>query len=339
MWLLPGVFHSPALAETPVEPAKPSVSQDTCALTAAVDSIGIMVADMDRALDFYTRVLSFEIISDKDIREASPRPAGLNRSQMRVARLRLGDEFITLTRFTPAGRPIPADSRSNDRWFQHIAIITNDMDRAFAHLQQQGVQPVSPAPQRLPDWNPAAGGIRAYYFQDPERHVLEVLQFPAGKGNPKWHQPSAGRKLFLGIDHTAIVVGDTETSLRFYRDLLEMQVAGESTNYGPEQELLSNVPGARLRITTLRAARGPGIELLEYLSPRDGRTAPHDLRANDLIHWRTHLITGNVPGSVARLKAANIEVLPLQQSEDEDWTRLHGLRIQDPDGHALLLGP
>ena len=41
---------------------------------------------------------------------------------------------------------------------------------------------------------------------------------------------------FCGIDHTAIMVSDTETSLKFYRDTLGMQIAGESENYGTEQE-------------------------------------------------------------------------------------------------------
>jgi catechol 2,3-dioxygenase-like lactoylglutathione lyase family enzyme len=69
--------------------------------------------------------------------------------------------------------------------------------------------------------------------------------------------------MFLGIDHTAIVVGNTDASLSFYRDMLGLRVAGESENYGTEQEHLNNVFGAQLRITSLRAAAGPGIELLE----------------------------------------------------------------------------
>src|SRR6185369_13604141 len=98
-------------------------------------------------------------------------------------------------------------------------------------------------------------------------------------------------KLFLGVDHTAIVVADTGASLRFYRDLLGMRVAGESENHGTEQEHLNNVFGARLRITALRAAAGPGIELLEYLAPGDGRIYPADSRANDLWSWQTRLAT------------------------------------------------
>jgi hypothetical protein len=44
-----------------------------------------------------------------------------------------------------------------------------------------------------------------------------------------------------------------------------MRIAGESENYGPAQEHLNNVFGARLRITALRAFARPGVELLEYL--------------------------------------------------------------------------
>jgi hypothetical protein len=90
------------------------------------------------------------------------------------------------------------------------------------------------------------------------------LEFPSDKGNPKWHQSNG--KLFLRIDHTAIAVANTSVSLAFYQDVLGFQVAGKSENYGPEQEHLNNVFGARLRITSLRTIEGPGIELLEYLT-------------------------------------------------------------------------
>jgi catechol 2,3-dioxygenase-like lactoylglutathione lyase family enzyme len=115
-----------------------------------------------------------------------------------------------------------------------------------------------------------------------------VLWFPPDKGNPKWHV--ASDKLFLGIDHTAVVISETEASLKFYRDRLGMEVAGESENYGPEQERLNNVFGARLHITALRANSGPGIEFLEYLAPRDGRPFPPEEKANDLIHWQTRFL-------------------------------------------------
>ncbi|MGH7410521.1 MAG: VOC family protein, partial [Candidatus Methylomirabilis sp.] len=76
------------------------------------------------------------------------------------------------------------------RWFQHIAIIVADMDRAYRVLRQDKVQHASSGPQRLPDWNKNAAGIRAFYFKDPDGHALEILQFPPDKGDPKWHRPT-----------------------------------------------------------------------------------------------------------------------------------------------------
>ena len=159
-------------------------------LVEQVGAIGMTVSDMDASIDFYSRVLSFEKISDVEVAgEDYERLQGVFGLRMRVVRMRLGDEFIELTEYlTPKGRPVPVDSRSNDRWFQHIAIITSDMDKAYALLRQNKVEHASTGPQRLPDWNKNAGGIKAFYFRDPDKHWLEILQFPEGKGDQKWQK-------------------------------------------------------------------------------------------------------------------------------------------------------
>ena len=227
------------------------------------------------------------------------------------------------------------DSRSHDRWFQHIALIVTDMDRAYQWLRQHKVEHASSGPQRLPDWNPKAGGIQAFFLKGPDGHHLEILQFPAGKGDPQWQAKTD--RLFLGIDHMATVVSDTAASLKFYRDTLGLTVVGESENYGPEQEHLNNVFGARLRITTLQAAAGPGIEFLEYLTLPDGRPLPTDARANDLMHWQTTLVTYDITGVAHRLWAGKCavgspSVVALAEGQ-LGFTA--GLLVRDPDGHAM----
>jgi catechol 2,3-dioxygenase-like lactoylglutathione lyase family enzyme len=247
---------------------------------------------------------------------------------MRVVRLRLGSEFLELTEYlAPRGRPAPPDARSNDRWFQHVAIVVRDMDRAYRWLHDNHVAHVSSEPQRLPDWNPNAGGIRAFYFRDPDGHPLELIWFPPGKGDARWQQ--ATDRVFLGIDHTAIAVGDTAASLAFYRDRLGLRVAGGSENYGPEQERLNAVFGARLRITSLRAGEGPGIELLEYLAPCDGRPFPADERASDLVHWQTRLVTRG-EAALEKLGQGRPVAVP-----DHELGFARGVTVRDPDGHAL----
>ena len=314
-----------------------AVAQQNPALVDGVDAIGITVSDMDRAVDFYSRVLTFEKVSDTEVAgESYEHLEGVFGLRMRVVRMRLGDEFIELTEYlAPKGRPIPVDSRSNDRWFQHIAIIVSDMDKAYARLRQNKVEHASSGPQRLPDWNKNAAGISAFYFKDPDEHPVEVLQFPPDKGAEKWHRPT--NKLFLGIDHTAIVVWDTDASLKFYRDALGLRVAGESENYGTEQEHLNNVFGARLRITALRGTTGPGIELLEYLAPRDGRPFPGDEHANDIVHRHTILITPDADAAARPLQA--IKAAFVSSGVVANPTGQPGFKkallVRDPDGHAI----
>lgn len=310
--------------------------RDPRPLVKAVDAVGFTVSDMDRAIEFYSTLLTFEKLSDVEIADNDfAQLEGVFGARARVVRMKLGEEMIELTEYlTPRGRPIPVDSRSQDRWFQHIAIVVRDMDAAYARLRTAKVQHVSTGPQRLPDWNPNAGGIEAFYFKDPDGHTLELIQFPMGKGLAKWHRPS--ERLFLGIDHTAIVSGDTEASIGFYRDVLGMAVAGTSENHGTEQEHLNNVFGARLRITALRAASGPGVELLEYLAPSDGRAYPADTKANDLVHWQTIVRAADAAAAGAALRRARTRfVSPGLVTLGDTAT---ALLVRDPDGHAILVG-
>jgi len=117
--------------------------------------------------------------------------------------------------------------------------------------------------------------------------------------------------------------------------VLGMTVVGESENYGTEQEHLNNVFGARLRITALRAASGPGVELLEYLAPTDGRPYPPDARSNDLFHWQT-LIAASDGGAADRsLRRAGARFVSPGLVALGDTASV--ILVRDPDGHAVAL--
>lgn len=346
----PGAVVATAPAASLASPAlnasasPPDVRRAAVSPVSAIESIGMTVSDMARALRFYTTVLPFEVESDQEFSgRAWEQLHGVFGARTRVVVLRLGAERLELTQYlAPRGRPMPADSRGNDRWFQHVAIIVRDMDAAYERLRAHDVAHASSGPQRLPDWNPGAAGISAFYFRDPDGHFLEVLQFPPGKGAARWHASRAPGTsadpdgVFLGIDHTAIVVGDTDRALAFYQDTLGLEVAGQGVNHGIEQEHLNGVFGVRLRLTTLRAAAGPAVELLEYLAPRDGRPAPPDLKANDVAHWHITMRGGDL--------AALLEPGPGWQLVSPDVTAVaapaavgfsQGVLVRDDDGHGV----
>jgi len=311
---------------------------ETQSANVSVESVGMTVSDMDRAVEFYS-ALTFQKVSDLEVfGDEFEHLEGVFGARLRIVRMRLGNEFLDLTQYlAPPGRPIPVDSRSNDLWFQHIAIVVRDMDQAFERLRALKVQFVSTAPQTLPPSIKAAAGIKAFYFRDPDQHNLEVIYFPAGKGDPRWQGKTD--RLFLGIDHTAIGISNTDVGLKFYRDLLGLRKAGESENFGTEQEHLNQVFGAHLRITGMRSESGPGVEFLEYLTPTDGRPRPADVRANDVVHWQTIIVTDDVDILAKKLRDAHVSFVSpgvvAMPKERAGFSK--SALVSDPDGHDLLL--
>lgn len=324
---------TPYLSSFP-EAAEPPIA------VQSVASIGFTVSDMERSIAFYREVLTFQPISDVEVDGSEyDQLYGCFGVRARIVRMQLGQQQIELMQFIspPDFRPIPVPSYSNDLWFQHFAIVVRNMEEAWATLRKHHVRQISPRPQAIPKSNLAAAGVRAIKFRDPDGHNLELLWFPEGKGNPSWKR--AGSDLFLGIDHTALTVSNTNKSLRFYRDLLGLNVEGGSLNAGVEQEFLDNLPHARVRVTGLGPEAGlPGLEFLEYEQPVAGRSFPADSHTTDLWHWQTTLVVSDVETAAAQVQgmgqhvSTGVVVMP-----DKTLGFSKGLLIRDPDGHAIQL--
>ena len=306
----------------------------------SVAGIGMTVSDMDRSVAFYSDVLTFKKISDVEVDgDEYDRLWGVFGLRARVVRMKLGDQTLELIQFLspPDFRPMPVLSYSNDLWFQHFAVVVRDMDAAWAQLRKHHVRQISPRPQTIPKSNEAAAGIRAIKFRDPDGHNLELLWFPAGKGNPVWHRPTTA--LFLGIDHTAMTVRSTENSIKFYRDLLGMTVAGGSLNVGTEQERLDSLSGAKVRVTGLKTVVGtPGVEFLEYELPAAGRPMPMDTRATDLWHWQVTLVVSDAEAAAGLLRSTSTLVSSgVVAMPDGALGFKKGFLVRDPDGHVMQI--
>ena len=298
-----------------------------------VDRILVTVSDLDRTEGFYRDGLGFETVGRHEMAgDGFAHLVGLRDGRAKTLTMRLGQDEVIFVEYDRAGKPYPADSRSPDLWFQHFAIVVSDMDKAYAALRRVGFTPISDAgPVTLP---PANGFVKAFKFRDPDGHPLELLYFPPGQGRSVW----AGHtdKLFLGVDHSAIGVADTERSEAFYEKLLGMSVAYEGVNRGPTQESLDGTFGAVVRITGLRppSERGPGVEFLEYRTPATGRPAPVDTLSNDLVHVALDFAVDDLDGMVVKLRQAHT---PFVSPDAVDLGGVRAALVRGPDGHAILL--
>jgi catechol 2,3-dioxygenase-like lactoylglutathione lyase family enzyme len=290
--------------------------------------IGLNVTDLPRALNYYREALGFTHVEDDESwRKATPLLAG-DGVRVRAARLRLGGQELELTEFDPPAMRYPPRSTAADLWFQHFAIVTNDMATAYGRLQRCGMTPITQGgPQRLP---PEDGAVVAYKFRDPDGHPLELIHFPSGVGDPAWHRAAPGAT--IGIDHSALSVANVDRSLAFY-DLLGLDLQSRQHNAGPQQDRLDGLFDAVVEVLALSpvAARTPHVELLCYRTPR-GRPVPRPL-AHGIADTRLIFQVEELDNLGRTLLLASFAMSPIAEISSKS----HAAFVRDPDGHASVL--
>jgi len=120
-----------------------------------LDHLVLTVTDLDRTVDFYTRVLGMAAVTFGDGRRA----------------LRFGDQKINLHPaghgFTPsAARPTPG---SGDLCF----VAAGPLDQVRAHLAAVGV-PVETGPVYRTG---ATGPVTSLYLRDPDQNLIEIAVY------------------------------------------------------------------------------------------------------------------------------------------------------------------
>jgi catechol 2,3-dioxygenase-like lactoylglutathione lyase family enzyme len=222
---------------------------------------------------FYSAALGCERGATTPIAAEELAMLGLTGSGSRTA-LMLAGQVLEIDQFDPPGQPYPQPRASDDRHFQHFALVAADMAGAWARVLAAGGEPVSDAgPVQLP---PENGRVVAVKFRDPEGHPLELLAFPEPEA---FHHPFA-------IDHSAIVVRDVTASVDFYE--ARGLVSGERTlNQGPAQAALDGLGEPRVDVVPLNPpGGGPHLELLGYRNPAlrpENTWTPRDVAATRLV--------------------------------------------------------
>jgi catechol 2,3-dioxygenase-like lactoylglutathione lyase family enzyme len=248
----------------------------------AIVSFHLVTPDLSRLVAFYHEVLGFALEgAPQSISGAEMARLGVAGGAIRQV-LSIGQQRVAIEQFEIAGRPYPSCGDAASLWFQHLALVVTDI--AAAHARLRGAAPISRrGPQKLP---PAFGGVKAFKFRDPDGHPLELLEFPVGQSPAIWRERSVlPGQIALGIDHTAISVGDVATSKMFYGQLGLAPEPG-TLNQGLAQRDLDDLQDVRVAVAPMRpqAIGTPHLELLGYEVPR-GEIGPA-LRPNDVAATR-----------------------------------------------------
>lgn len=121
----------------------------------------IRTSNMDRSIDFYTRLMSLELLGRVEIRQNNAEIAFLQDPQGKGAQLEL-------TFYRNQKKFIQADYE--DRLFDHIAFEIKDMEKMMSALRKEKVT-ITDEPFRL-----KPGGSLIAFIEDPDGTLIELIE-------------------------------------------------------------------------------------------------------------------------------------------------------------------
>lgn len=129
----------------------------------------------------------------------------------------------------------------------------------------------------------------------------------------------------IGFSHICVAVSDAEVSLRFYRDLLGLDVFFDVELDGPPMEVVTGEAGARGRMIGGMLG-GTVVELLQFTHRSLNRPS-----GNMLGYTNISLSVGDLDATLAAVTAAGFQ--PEQEPVDIGGVRMFFVR--DPDGTPI----
>ena len=243
---------------------------------ARIAGFRLVTQNPDRLLSFYA-ALGFAVGKEAAIPSNEMMMLGVGGCGRRWT-MTLAATTVDLDCFDAGGFAYPRKADAASRCFQHLALVTDDVDRAWASARTAGAAAISPdGPVTLPD---NAGGVTAVKFRDPEGHPLELIRFPDGAARG-WK----GQGL-LGIDHSAIVVSDLTASCDFY-ETAGLATGKATLNQGAMQATLDGLDAPCADVVPMQPADAPPhVELLHYRRPAAGNREPwavNDVAATRIV--------------------------------------------------------
>jgi lactoylglutathione lyase len=124
-----------------------------------IDHTAITVRNLERSIDFYTRLLGFSI----------HREMWLPEEKLRIVFLRLGDTILELFG-VPEIRGEMISNVNEVVGYKHIALLVDNVDEEYERLARAGVSFNLP-PTTIQDT------VRIAFFNDPDGMDIELIEY------------------------------------------------------------------------------------------------------------------------------------------------------------------
>lgn len=129
--------------------------------------VGITVADLDRAVDFYTETFGFDLIAEFTVGgDAFAEAVVVDDASADFAHLDAGDIVFELVAYDPAAESATSPEL-NRQGATHLGLSVDDVESFYAGLADD-VETLSPP-------RTTESGTTILFVRDPEGNLIEVL--------------------------------------------------------------------------------------------------------------------------------------------------------------------
>lgn len=138
--------------------------------------VGVVVPDIDRAIEFYTALLGYDLYSEGswDAGHAGfNQVVGLERSAARLCMLKGSNGYLELFEYASPANTDRRARQANEIGIRHICIAVEDVGAALDRCVELGGSRIN-EPWSVP------GGATAVYCRDPFGNLLELAS-PGGR--------------------------------------------------------------------------------------------------------------------------------------------------------------
>lgn len=233
-------------------------------MIAGLSHVGLTVSEMDNSLGFYQRVLGCRMLNDSERKgDWIDKITGIPGFHTRTVYLAVTPykhlEFFQF--YNP--KSLPPDKEADSQVGIRYCAFAGEKIRSLSNLQddskqQRSVEQTSDFEQGINQRH------RVKALKDPDGLSLRVIEFE----NEETRIPDASVPRLL---YPALVVKDLESSLRFYRDSLGLEIDGQGDPLTEKRTVTPREPGGQCRWAVLRGQGGPCLKLVE---PREVYVQP-----------------------------------------------------------------
>jgi catechol 2,3-dioxygenase-like lactoylglutathione lyase family enzyme len=144
-------------------------------IRGAVQHTGLTVSNLERSVDFYTRVLGCTVLMQQEKTDGYLADiVGYPDVHIRMAHLHdpAGHLVVELFEYVHP-KPLPADLEPRRIGNAHMCFLVSDLNAVYADLRDSNIDFISPP--IVIDTGANAGGI-GLYLRDPDRIIMELFQ-------------------------------------------------------------------------------------------------------------------------------------------------------------------